>query len=54
MLCSTHSKLAVEDWILGNNLGSKYSLLVKCGKFISYYKRKTFYKKILQKLRPEN
>ena len=37
-----------------NNLGSKHSLLMKFGQFMSYYKRKTFVKKILQKLRPQN
>ena len=32
---------------------SKYSLLIKFGQFMSYYKRKCFLK-ILQKLRPGN
>ena len=33
--------------ILLNNMGSKYSLLMKFGQFMSYYKRKNFIKNIL-------
>ena len=31
--------------MLLNNLGSKHSLLMKCGQFMSYYKRKNFIEK---------
>ena len=34
-------------------MGSKYSLLMTFGQFMSYYERK-IHQKILQKLRPEN
>ena len=37
-----------------NNLGSKHSLLMKFGQFISYSKRNNFIKEVLQKLGPEN
>ena len=33
---------------LGNNLGSKHSLLMKFGQFISYYERNKIYHKIYQ------
>ena len=32
--------------MLLNNLGSKHSLLMKFGQFMSYYKRKKFIKKL--------
>ena len=34
-----------KKYILLNNLGSKHSLLIKLGQFMSYYKRKNFLKK---------
>ena len=40
--------------ILLSNLWSKHSRLMKFGQFMSYYKRKKNYQKILQKLRHEN
>ena len=39
--------------ILLNNMGSKHSLLMKFCQLMSYYKRKDFITKILQKLRSE-
>ena len=35
-----------KKYILLSNLGSKHSLLMKFGLFISYYKRKKFMKKL--------
>ena len=46
-----HQFLSIKKYILLNNLGSKCSLLMKFGQFISYYKKKTtLCQKIVQKL----
>ena len=42
-------KHKIKKYILLNNLGSKHSLLMKFGKFVSYYKRKNFIKKFYKK-----
>ena len=36
----TNAKTKNKKYILLNNLESKHSLLVKCGQFMSYYKKK--------------
>ena len=52
----TSSNVSAQNkkYILQNNLGSKHSLLMKCGLFMSYEKGEIFIKNILQKLRQEN
>ena len=48
-----HQFLSIKKNILLNNLGSKHSLLMKFGQFISYCKKKKKkknYQKIVQKL----
>ena len=52
-MTSSNAQAQHKKYIALSNLGSKYSLFMKFGQFMSYYKRK-FHQKILQKLRPEN
>ena len=53
-MTSSNASAQNKKYISLNNLGSKYSLLMKFGQFMSYYKRKKNHPKIIQKLRPEN
>ena len=52
-MTSSNAKVQNKKYILLNDLGSKDSLLIKFGQFMSYSKRNNL-SKILQKLWPEN
>ena len=45
-LTSSNAYAKSKQYLLLNNLGSKHSLLIKFGQFMSYYKRKYFIKKL--------
>ena len=44
-MTSSNAKSWIEKYILLNNLSRKYSLLMKFGQFVQFYKRKVFLKK---------
>ena len=51
-MTSSNAKAEKKKYILLNNSGSKNSLLMKLGEFMSLKEKK--YQNFLQKLRPEN
>ena len=53
-MASSNALTQNKKYKLLNNLGSEHSMLMEFGQFMSYYKRKKNYRKILQKLQPVN
>ena len=47
-MTSSNAKSWIEKYILLNNLSRKYSLVMKFGQFVQFYKRKVFLKKSYQ------
>ena len=52
-MTSSNAKALNKEYTSLNNLGSKHSLLVKFGQFMSHYKRKNFTKKFCKNCRLE-